>query len=91
MKDLPRVFVNKIDKEFDNYQKTSKITSEKTVDLSNILTEDKYSFNHVYKITLNNGSEITSSIIEITENKILTIDNDLINIKDIANIIEIKK
>lgn len=91
MEDLPKVFANKIDKEFYNSQNTSTVSNERSLNLDEILTKDKYSFNHKYKITLKNGQEINSSIIKITEDKILTIDNDVISIKDILNIIEIKK
>ena len=90
MKDLPRVFVNKIDKEINNSQIKTNADENREVNLDDILTKDKYSFNHVYLITTST-KEIKDSIIQITSNKILTIDNGWIDINDIKSIIEIKK
>ena len=90
MEKLPKVFVNPINDNINNSQYKS-IVDDNKVNLDNILSKDKYSFNHVYLITLKNNKQIKSSIIKIMNNKILTIDNDLINIDNILSIIEIKK
>ena len=89
MNELPKVFVNKIDKEIKNYQEESRITNK--IDFDDILSDDKYSFNHIYLITLNDNTQIQDSIIGKKDNKILTIDNNYIDINNIKNIIEIKK
>ena len=91
MNDIPKVFINPINEEINNYQERTIVNNDNQLDLNNILTSDKYSFNHKYLITLNNNKEITSSIIQITSNKLLTIDGDWIRISDIKSIIEIKK
>ena len=90
MNKLPKVFINKIDKEINNSMRNT-ICKEQTISLDNILSKDKYSFNHVYNITLKDGKVIKDSIIQILDSKILTIDNSWINIEDICNIYEIKK
>ena len=89
MNELPKVFVNKIDKEIKNYQEESRISNK--IDFDEILSEDKYSFNHIYLITLSDNTQIKDSIIGKKDNKILTIDNNYIDINNIKNIIEIKK
>ena len=89
MNELPKVFVNKIDKEIKNYQEESRISNK--IDFNEILSEDKYSFNHIYLITLSDNTQIKDSIIGKKDNKILTIDNNYIDINNIKNIIEIKK
>lgn len=91
MKELPKVFVNKIDKEFNNYQERASIDEPKKINLDNILTKDKYSFNHIYLITLKDNTTIKDSIIQILDTKILTIDHSWILINDILSIKEIKK
>ena len=91
MKDLPKVFVNNIEKEIINSQERTIIEEEKTIDLEQILSNNKYSFNHKYKITLKNGNIIDDSIIQLMNNKILTIDNGWIDLNNIRYIVEIKK
>ena len=91
MKDLPKVFVNNIEKEIINSQERTIIEEEKTIDLEQILSNNKYSFNHKYKITLKNGNVIDDSIIQLMNNKILTIDNGWIDLNNIRYIVEIKK
>jgi hypothetical protein len=91
MGDLPKVFVNHIDKELNNYQRESKINDMPVVDLSKILNKNTYPFNHKYLITLNDNQEVTSSIIRVDDTKLLTIDNNIILIKNIKSVKEIKK
>ena len=91
MKDLPKVFVNNIEKEIINSQERTIIEEEKTIDLEQILSNNKYSFNHKYKITLKNGNIVDDSIIQLMNNKILTIDNGWIDLNNIRHIVEIKK
>ena len=90
MNDLPKVFANKIDKEINNSQERTIVGEEKSVDLNQILSKDTYSFNHKYKIELNNNV-IVDSIIQVLDNKVLTIENGWINKEDIVSIVEIKK
>ena len=92
MKELPKVFVNPIDKEIRNSQDET-IVNEENIDikLDDILTKNKYSFNHIYLIRLNNNDEIKDSIIQINDTRLLTIENGWIAIKDIKSIKEIKK
>jgi hypothetical protein len=90
MDKLPKVFVNKIEKDFNNSQ-SSTIVDDRSVSLDDIFDNNKYSFNHKYAIELKNGKIYRTSIITNYGTKILTIDNDLININDIKSINEIKK
>ena len=90
MSDLPKVFVNKIDNIINNEDEVL-ISNSNRISLDDIFDNNKYLFNHRYLITLKNGREYNTSIIARRNNKVLTIDNDLININDILNIREIKK
>ena len=54
-------------------------------------SSNKYLFNHRYLITLKNNKVVESSIISKYNNKLLTIDNDVLDIDDIKSIVEIKK
>ena len=90
MNELPKVFVNKIDKEINNSLNETRIDEESSVNLDNILTKDKYSFNHKYLIKTKTDA-IVDSIIQITDYQVLTIEHGWININDIIKITEIKK
>ena len=90
MKDLPKIYVNKIDDTIRNSQEES-ILNNNNVSLDEVFNSNKFSFNHKYIIALNNGKEYRTSLIANYGSKVLTIDNDLINVSDIKNIIEIKK
>lgn len=92
MKELPKVFANKINKKIDNTQEI--YISNKEIKKDNIGVDKKIndifkSKNHVYKsrvvIRLNN-KEITKDIVGIIGNKLLTLDNEMIDIKDIIDI-----
>ena len=89
MFDLPKVYVNKINNNINNNQLESKV-EDRNLNIESILSNDKYSFNHKYIITLKDN-EIIDSIISKSDNKILTLENKWIDINDIINISEIKK
>ena len=89
---LPKVFVNKIDKELKINQESTLSSSYTSVSLDEILDDkDKYLFNHRYLITLKNNTTLEDSIISKQNNKILTLDNHKIAIDDIKSINEITK
>lgn len=89
---LPKVFVNKIDKELKINQESTLSSSYASVNLDEILDDkDKYLFNHRYLITLKNNTTLEDSIISKQNNKILTLDNHKIAIDDIKSITEITK
>lgn len=101
MKDLPKVFHNKVDKKFDNNEKvyySNKDTrTEVTEDSKNVLQKINEIFaspNYVYKanveITLKD-KKVTKRIIGRNKNYIITMDNDLIPITDIIDIRSTKK
>ena len=91
MNDLPKVYVQRQDKEIKNYQEEAIVNNKKDINYKEILSDDKYLFNHTYLIILNNNTQIKDSIISIKNNKILTIDNSWIDIDNIKDITEIKK
>ncbi len=102
MKDLPKVFHNKIDKKFDNnksvfYSNERSNNIEDSIDTRNVLQKINDIFsspNYVYKanveITLKD-KKITKRIIGRNKNYIITMDNDLILITDIIDIKSLKK
>ena len=101
MKDLPKVFHNKIDKKIENnrnvfYSNNSYNDNTKTNTRSILqkINEIFSSPNYVYKanveITLKD-KKVTKRIIGRNKNYIITMDNDLIPIADIIDIKSIKK
>ena len=62
-----------------------------SINLDDIFDSSKYLFKHRYLITLKSGEVITSSIISKRGNKLLTIDNDVLDEDSIKSIVEIKK
>ena len=89
---LPKVFVNKIDKELKINQESTISSSYTSVNLDEIIEDKaKYLFNHRYLITLKNNTTLEDSIISKQNNKILTLDNHKIAINDIKSITEITK
>ena len=92
MNKLPKIFVNRINKPIRHSQREITIIDEviNEVDLDSVLDNNTYSFNHRYKIILNNNKIIESSIIRKTSNNILTIDGELIKINNIKKISKIK-
>jgi len=92
MKELPKVFANTIEKHINNSQERAIVKEEEEgINLNDILSNDKYSFNHEYKIELKDGSIVEDSIIQVLDNRVLTIDNGWIGKDSIKSIIEIKK
>lgn len=89
MFDLPKVYVNKINHKINNNQVESKVENQH-LDIDSIISNDKYTFNHKYIITLKDN-EIIDSIILKNNNRLLTLSNKWIDINDIINISEIKK
>lgn len=105
MKELPKVFHNKIDKKFDNNRSVFYSSNEASdrkdstdiVDSRNVLQKINDIFaspNYVYKanveITLKD-KKITKRIIGRNKNYIITMDNSLIPITDIVDIKSVKK
>lgn len=105
MKDLPRVFHNKIDKVFDNNEKIfyssndakEDLKNEDTTSNKNILQKINDIFsspNYVYKanveVTLKD-KKVTKRIIGRNKDYIITMDNELIPITDIIDIKSSKK
>lgn len=101
MKDLPKVFHNKIDKKFNNnrcvYYSNNNYDDNREVDPRTVLQKINDIFsspNYVYKanveITLRD-KKITKRIIGRNKNYIITMDNDLIPITDIVDIKSVKK
>jgi len=89
---LPKVYVNHLDRQLPVNQVQTSLRKDSQVSLDTILDDhDKYLFNHRYLITLKNNKVIESSIISKKNNKVLTIDNDAIDVDEIKTIIEIKK
>ncbi len=91
MNELPKIYINKITENIKNYQEEARVTNNQEINFEDILSKDKYVFNHTYRIILNNNDVINDSIIDKNNNKILTLNNSWINISDIKYIDEIKK
>ena len=101
MKELPKVFHNKIDKKFDNnrnvFYSNNTYDEDRSVDTRTVLQKINEIFsspNYVYKanveITLKD-KKVTKRIIGRNKNYIITMDNDLIPINDIIDIRSTKK
>lgn len=101
MKELPKVFHNKIDKKFDNnrsvFYSNNSYEEDRSVDTRTVLQKINEIFsspNYVYKanveITLKD-KKVTKRIIGRNKNYIITMDNDLIPISDIVDIRSTKK
>lgn len=101
MKELPKVFHNKIDKKFDNnrsvFYSNNTYEEDRSVDTRTVLQKINDIFsspNYVYKanveITLKD-KKVTKRIIGRNKNYIITMDNDLIPISDIVDIRSTKK
>lgn len=101
MKDLPKIFHNKIDKRIDNnrsvFYSNNNYEDNTIQDTRSVLQKINEIFsspNYVYKanveITLKD-KKVTKRIIGRNKNYIITMDNDLIPITDIIDIKSIKK
>ena len=96
MKDLPKVFHNKIDKKFDNNRSVyyssntyndGSITDSRTVlqKINDIFSSPNYVYKANVEITLKD-KKVMKRIIGRNKNYIITMDNDLILISDIVDI-----
>lgn len=98
-KKLPNIFVNKIDKKICNNEtmycsfnsNTDNIeVVEDKIDIDEKIKSLFNSPNYVYKIattiTLNDGRKLEKNIIGKTSGKLITIDEELIDIKNIKDI-----
>ena len=101
MKDLPKVFHNKINKKIENNRKVfysnnnyndNTITDTRTVlqKINEIFSSPNYVYKANVEITLKD-KKVTKRIIGRNKNYIITMDNDLIPITDIIDIKSIKK
>ena len=101
MKELPKVFHNKIDKKFDNnrsvFYSNNTYEEDRSVDTRTVLQKINEIFsspNYVYKanveITLKD-KKVTKRIIGRNKNYVITMDNDLIPISDIVDVRSTKK
>ncbi len=106
MKDLPKVFHNKIDKKFDNNRSVyyssngdgndivdnTQVRDSKTVlqKINEIFSSPNYVYKANVDITLKD-KKVTKRLIGRNKNYIITMDNDLIPIDDIVDIRSQKK
>jgi len=106
MKDLPKVFHNKIDKKFDNNRSVyyssngdgndivdnTQVKDSKTVlqKINEIFSSPNYVYKANVDITLKDR-KVTKRLIGRNKNYIITMDNDLIPIDDIVDIRSQKK
>lgn len=106
MKDLPKVFHNKIDKKFDNNRSVyyssngdgndivdnTQVKDSKTVlqKINEIFSSPNYVYKANVDITLKD-KKVTKRLIGRNKNYIITMDNDLIPIDDIVDIRSQKK
>lgn len=99
MNKLPSLYTNSFDKKIDNsieYIKVNNKEKNRTLSINeinkkidNIFKSKNYIYKVKVKITLKD-KVIETYIIGKTNNNLITLDNELINIKDIENINEIK-
>lgn len=100
MKDLPKVFHNKIDKKINNNRSvfySNNSIEEKEFDnrtvqqkINDIFSSPNYIYKANVEITLKD-KKVTKRIIGRNKNYIITMDSDLIPISDIENIKSLKK
>ena len=100
MKELPKVFHNKINKKYNNnrsfyYSNNEPIEEEKdtrtiTQKINDIFSSPNYIYKANVEITLKD-KKIVKRIIGRNKNYIITMDNDLISINDIIDIKSLKK
>lgn len=95
MKELPKLYTNTFNKKIDNSQEYTKITESQTdikpskheinKKIDNIFKSKNYIYKIKTKIHTKTGDR-TETLIGKTNNKLITINNDLINISDIIDI-----
>lgn len=100
MKDLPKVFHNKIDKKFDNNKtvyysnrgEVEEVNDNKSIQkkINDIFSSPNYVYKANVEISLKD-KKITKRIIGRNKNYIITMDNELIPIDEITDIKSQKK
>ena len=97
MKKLPKLYTNTFDKKIDNSQEYTKVVDkikEESIPTNNYEINKKIdnifkSNNYIYKIKAKlflKDKERTETLIGKTNNNLITINNELININDIKDI-----
>lgn len=100
MKELPKVFQNKIDKQINNNRSvfysnnnyTEEVKDNRTVlqKINDIFSSPNYVYKANVEITLKD-KKVTKRIIGRNKDYIITMDNDLIPVRDIIDIKSTKK
>ena len=97
MKDLPRVFANKIDESINNDQELfyGNMRGESPKDdisvvkkINNIFADSHHVYKSRVRITLKNGV-VEKVIVGKTSSELITIDGELIKIIDIVDIVKL--
>ena len=97
MKDLPRVFANKIDESINNDQELfyGNMRGESPKDdisvvkkINNIFADSHHVYKSRVRITLKNGV-VEKVIVGKTSSELITIDGELIKIVDIVDIVKL--
>lgn len=97
MKDLPRVFANKIDESINNDQElfygnmrgdTNKDDISIVKKINNIFASSHHVYKSRVRITLKNGV-VEKVIVGKTSSELITIDGELIKIIDIVDIVKL--
>ena len=93
IKTLPKVYVNPLKKKFNNeqeiYKSTEKLITKQQDNIAKKVSEIFNQKNHVYKSKVKivvNSEEKVETIIGLANDKLITIEGKLINIKDISQI-----
>ena len=97
MKDLPKVFANKIDESINNDQELfyGSVRGEDAKDdisvvkkINNIFADSHHVYKSRVRITLKNGV-VEKVIVGKTSSELITIDGELIKIVDIVDIVKL--
>ncbi len=97
MKDLPKVFANKIDKEINNtqeifYGESARNIKRNPLEISRKINDIFNSSSHVYKSKVKiiyNDHEEYKTIVGKTGSYLITIDGEKINISNILDIVKV--
>lgn len=90
MKKLPKIYKNNINKPLNNNNKvyySGKKTIEKEMSIDELFKQNEI-YRRTATIILNNGNEITKTIIGRSIKHLITLDNELIPIDDIKAIVQ---
>lgn len=93
-KDLPNIFKGKVsdsnnqDKSILGEEKKEKIVPQKSVDnqIRDIFNSSEFLYKADVLITLNDNNTLKKTIIGRSNNSLITIDDELIDVKDISRI-----